>query len=389
MLRPKDEFNVSTQSVVHHRTSWVSAPSHWANPSTHDECTMHQLSPYIGKLKSGIAKDLIAKYTEPGDLIADPFCGSGTVPLEATNLGRRAFASDASLYATVLTKGKLHAPQSLEAAEAKLERALRHADALPVPDCSEVPPWVRQFFHPATLSETIRLARHLRSTQCYFLLACLLGILHHQRPGFLSYPASNLVPYLRTRKFPREKHPDLYEYRPVAPRLRAKLKRAFARPPNARYASIEKCVRKSTVEHLTLPSLVDCIITSPPYMNALDYARDNRLRLWFLNEEDPGYQFDQSVNSPSAFQHLARSLGKKAEQRVHAGGHCIVVVGEKVTRDASAHPSSLLREQFSAHAPSFRLIEVMEDCIPDIRRSRRNLTGVKREHILVFYKVTK
>ncbi|HAJ59742.1 MAG TPA: hypothetical protein DCP31_11110 [Cyanobacteria bacterium UBA8543] len=31
---------------------------------------------------------------------------------------------------------------------------------------------------------------------------------------------------------------------------------------------------------------VDAIISSPPYFGALDYARDNRLRLWFLGCEN-------------------------------------------------------------------------------------------------------
>jgi hypothetical protein len=59
------------------------APSHWAEPFMHQECSLHQLSPYIGKLKSSIAQGLIRKYSKPGELVADMFCGSGTVPLEA------------------------------------------------------------------------------------------------------------------------------------------------------------------------------------------------------------------------------------------------------------------------------------------------------------------
>jgi hypothetical protein len=42
--------------------------------------------------------------------------------------------------------------------------------------------------------------------------------------------------------------------------------------------------RQSAVEHLTLPLHFDALITSPPYMNALDYGRDNCLRLWFIDE---------------------------------------------------------------------------------------------------------
>lgn len=374
---------------MHDHVNRLPAPGHWATRCTQDECTIHQLSPYIGKLKSRIARDLITQYTRPGDLVADPFCGSGTIPLEAANLGRRTFASDASLYAAVLTKGKLAAPATLEDAQSKLDRVIHRVEALPLPTCDDVPSWVRQFFHPSTLAETTRLARYLSTTRQFFLLACLLGILHHQRPGFLSYPSSNLVPYLRTRKFPRDRYPNLYDYRPVEPRLRAKLARAYARPPSSYYHAAGKSVRKSTVENVTLPSQVNCIMTSPPYMNALDYVRDNRLRLWLLDNGNTDYKIDQSSSNPNAFRRLARTLAKMAQKASASASHCIVIVGEKVTRNTDAHPSRLLRDEFVAHAPSLRLKEMIEDRIPDVRRSRRNLAGVKREHILIFSKVSK
>ena len=186
----------------------TSAPSHWADSCTNHECSLHQLSPYIGKLKSIIAKDLILQYTKPGDLVADMFCGSGTIPLEAARLKRRVFASDTSHYAITLTKGKLNAPIDADAAFEALDRLLVHADSTPLPDLLGVPEWVRSFFHPRTLKEAIRLSDLLKKKRQYFFLASILGILHHQRPGFLSYPSSHLVPYLRTRKFPKHEYPD-------------------------------------------------------------------------------------------------------------------------------------------------------------------------------------
>jgi 16S rRNA G966 N2-methylase RsmD len=45
----------------------------------------------------------IAHYTEPGDLVLDPFCGSGMTGLAARRLGRRAVLNDLSFGATHLT----------------------------------------------------------------------------------------------------------------------------------------------------------------------------------------------------------------------------------------------------------------------------------------------
>ena len=178
------------------------APSHWAASCTHQECSLHQLSPYIGKVKSIIAKDLVLQYSRPGQLVADMFCGSGTVPLEAARLGRRVFASDTSIYAITLTKGKLFAPERIDIALETLNKVLIRAKSSPVPDLRGVPQWVRAFFHPRTLKETLRLIRFLKCKRQYFFLGSMLGILHHQRPGFLSYPSSHLVPYLRSTDFP-------------------------------------------------------------------------------------------------------------------------------------------------------------------------------------------
>ena len=41
-----------------------------------------------GKMLPGIAATAITRFTEPGDLVADPMCGIGTTLVEAAHLGR-------------------------------------------------------------------------------------------------------------------------------------------------------------------------------------------------------------------------------------------------------------------------------------------------------------
>src|SRR5437667_11427613 len=78
----------------------------WAGSALKAESTFHQLSPYIGKLKSSIAGSLISQFTSPGDLLYDPFSGSGTVALEAWAADRNVIANDLSPYAAILTRAK-------------------------------------------------------------------------------------------------------------------------------------------------------------------------------------------------------------------------------------------------------------------------------------------
>jgi len=180
---------------------------------------LHEIGPYIGKVRPALARQLVNDYSRLGDWVWDPFCGSGTVPLEARLLGRHVIASDVNPYARVLTRAKLNAPQSRAAGMAQLAVLATVTKIETENTADEAPNWVRAFFHEKTLSQTKALLAESLRRRRYFIAGCLLGILHHQRPGFLSYPASHLVPYLRDNRFPRDRYPEAYEYRDPIPRL--------------------------------------------------------------------------------------------------------------------------------------------------------------------------
>lgn len=362
-------------------------PDGWKVSCANSECTMHQLSPYIGKLKSTIAKSLISTYSKPGDTVVDPFSGSGTIPLEARLQGRHVFASDISPYAGLLSRAKLFPPDSMDEALSQAEEMFNESQRSEKPDLEKVPDWVRKFFHYETLSEAIRFAevcKHHKSSD--FIFACFLGILHHQRPGFLSYPSSHLVPYLRDKKFPREQYPEMYEYRELKPRLMAKVKRAYKRfygyPQN-----VSGVFEESSVDSIALPRQFECIITSPPYMNALDYGRDNRLRLWFIDPVSAVSVDHNQSQQKKGFELVLGTLAEKIDTSLTNGGYAIFVVGDEISRSYVSHPSEVVVKIMLENSSFLRLENVFTDVIPDIRRSRRDYRGIKSEHFLVFKKV--
>lgn len=372
----RNEFAVTASSP-----SFRSAPQTWSGGSL-ELSSLHQISPYIGKLKPKIARDLVSTFSRRGQLVADPFCGSGTIPLEAAVQGRRVFASDDNPYAQVLTRAKLSPPESesraLERLDVLLSRASIRSNLV---DLRGVPEWVRAFFHPQTLAEAIAFADECIERKEHFYLACLLGILHHQRPGFLSYPSSHLVPYLRSVKFPRDDFPELYDYRELAPRLRAKVIRALKL--HEAYPSVGTVVRKASIANVSLPNECDAIITSPPYMNALDYRRDNRLRLWFVDRSTQNYS-PEPTDKSAGLVVMVRNLVTKSIASLRPGGSLVLVVGEAVTRKrVSSHPSSVFAALID-QVGGMRLIDAISDEIPDVRRSRREGRATKVEHILVY-----
>ena len=361
----------------------VNAPKIWGSSCVNSEIKLHQLSPFIGKIKSTIAGDLIKRNSNIDDIIVDPFCGAGTIPLEAVRLNRRVFASDVSLYSKILTKAKLNPPKCANSAKVKIGKLKNKVEKISEPDLRTIPIWVRKFFNSKTLKETIKWSTVLNKAGSEFYFACLLGILHHQRPGFLSYPSSHLVPYLRNNKYPEEKYPELYEYREVYPRLLAKIDRAMSTPIVS--AGDRATFRKSNINNLNVDFEIDMILTSPPYMNMLDYIRDNRLRLWFI---DPGMLLLKDsvlTNNKSIFTEVMKSFYKRVCSKLKINGYCVLIVGESGSKSWKKDllPKKIV-DLSRIHAPYLDLESAEVDYIPDIRRSRRNCSGIKKELILTF-----
>lgn len=359
----------------------------WRGSCQSSESTLHQLAPYIGKMKSAMARCLIESFTRPGDLILDPFVGSGVVALESLILNRGIICYDINPYAITLTKAKLNAPPILEEALTRAGQYLSHVEKTShLAYLDQVPGWVKQFFCPKTLQEIITLTELFRTNEEHFLLACLLGILHHQRPGFLSFPASHLVPYLRTQKFPQGNYPELYAYRDVGSRLENKIRRIYRRFPKINHPLPKKCVQCDAVSLNLIPESIDAIITSPPYMNALSYGRDNRLRLWVLGINDYHY-LDQAT--PKTVEELCSLMTKcliNFQKILRPKGACILVLGEVKRAKEIIDIAQLVIKIATEKVGGYNCEEVIGDAIPDIRRSRKGVAGIKQEWIVVLRK---
>jgi SAM-dependent methyltransferase len=362
----------------------------WHGSFNNKESTLQQLSPYVGKLKTGMVQVLLELYSQTGDTVLDPFCGSGVVPLEAAIAGRRVWANDLSPYAYAISRAKLEAPptesEAIARAEILLETVEREAPNI---DLTPIPQWVKDFFHPDTLREIIVAFRWLKEREEYFLRGCLLGILHHVRPGFLSYPASHLVPYLRTSKYPRDRFPEMYAYRDLRSRLLAKIKRAYCRSllpdhwGDRHYQIWQENAMSLAIDNES----VDTIISSPPYFGALDYARDNRLRLWFLGCDD-WQQLDRSLTAKIKIYLPQMSVCLREMYRVlKPGSYCILVLGDVHQNSKTRRTAELLAEEaLKVTSDRFRIETIYDDLIPDNRRSRRQTKTTKFERILVMQK---
>ena len=64
----------------------------------------YRLHKYWSRKPPDLVAARIAAATAPGDLVLDPFCGSGVAPIEAAALGRRALGIDVNPFAIFLAR---------------------------------------------------------------------------------------------------------------------------------------------------------------------------------------------------------------------------------------------------------------------------------------------
>ena len=115
---------------------------------------VHALHPYLGKYVPQIVETFLRRYFEAGDVIYDPFVGSGTTLIEANVVGVHAVGSDISAFNCLLSRVKTTA-YSLASLELALKVALEEFRQQETPDITRCSPWLQRWYSPQALQELV------------------------------------------------------------------------------------------------------------------------------------------------------------------------------------------------------------------------------------------
>ena len=118
---------------------------------------VHGLHPYLGKYVPQLVEIFLERYFLPGQLVFDPFVGSGTTLVEANVFGADAVGCDISAFNCLLSRVKT-TTYSLGGLEPSLQAALedaRRAGPAPAPIRS-TSDWLRTWYAPRALGELLR-----------------------------------------------------------------------------------------------------------------------------------------------------------------------------------------------------------------------------------------
>lgn len=242
----------------------------------------HGVDKYPAKMVPHLARYAIMQISSAGETVFDPFCGCGTVLVEARLTGRRGIGIDVNPVAVLLAQVKtltFDVVKFMGVAASVVQSATR----MPSKAVPSDPEWLSFWFTQGTLGKLRQLRRAIWRNQTIssryrdLLLACLVISV---RQCSIADPRSP-KPFIskRARATRVGKHFDAYKifmltvkkFCSAATDLKELMPRA-AIAPHAFRGDARQISR-------AMIGSIDAVVTSPPYLSAQDYYRSSKLEL--------------------------------------------------------------------------------------------------------------
>ena len=318
--------------------------------------SLHEIS-YRACFKPQLPEYFIEQYTQPGDLVVDPFLGRGTTSIQAHLMGRRAAGSDVNPLCVMLTSPRLN-PPLLSEVESRLNLILGQSEAIGVV-LDAIHSGSQQvgsngnislndllaFYHPTTLAQLIVIKNWFvdRASEGTFddidnwiRMVCINRLSGHSS-GFFSVrtmPPNQAVSAKSQRQINDRncQQPEPKEVSKIVVKKSRSLLRSVQRDTLFGQLEAELCnpiLETTAADDLFYleDSSTDLIVTSPPFLNVVDYKKDNWLRCWFvdIDPEDLKISVHSSIEEWKAF---IRGVFEEMCRVVREGGRIAFEVGE-------------------------------------------------------------
>jgi hypothetical protein len=291
--------------------------------------SLHEVS-YRACFKAQLPAFFIDRLTAPGDAVYDPFMGRGTTPVQAALMGRRPIGNDINPLSILLSRPRL-APPALRDVARRLdqigwddgkiddadllafysERTLRHICAL-----------------RGWLIERAPLDRAPDPVDDWIRMVAINRLTGHS-PGFFSVytlPPNQAVSAVSQRKINarRGQTPPDRDVKTLILKKSASLLRDGPMAPHPLALLTTGCAQATPA----IGSLsVQLVVTSPPFLDIVQYAEDNWLRSWFAGIDVANVAIVQH-RTEAGWQTMVRDTLGELARVVRPGGHVAFEVGE-------------------------------------------------------------
>jgi hypothetical protein len=298
---------------------------------------LHEVS-YRACFKPQLPRFFISRLTDEGDLVYDPFSGRGTTVLEAGLLARRVVANDTNPLSRILTRPRFFIPDESDVRE-------RLSD-IPMIRGARADIDLSMFYHPDTESQITSLRTYLMNRgesgeedalDAWIRMVATTRLTGHSSGFFSVYtlPPNQAVTPGRQEQINRRRNQvppsrDILDL--ILRKTRSLLKglspyeRALLKQAGEDGLFLTGDSRNTTA----IPrDAVRLTVTSPPFLDTVQYAQDNWLRCWFngINAEEIGRTLTMT-RSLAEWCGVMEGTFRELFRLTAPGGHVAFEVGE-------------------------------------------------------------
>jgi SAM-dependent methyltransferase len=298
---------------------------------------LHEVS-YRACYKPQLPRLFIEKLTGHGDLVYDPFAGRGTTAVEAALLGRRVASNDINPLSRLFAAPRLEPPDP--------EAVARRLGQVPLAGTGSDGLDLAMFYHPDTEAEIRALrawlldreVRGLEDGLDRWIRMVATNRLTGHSPGFFSVYTlpPNQAASAGKQRLINEKRGQTPGYRNTGELILKKtrqLLKGLSAVERANLQGAAASARFITRDARSTPELADgtvaLTVTSPPFLDVVQYAGDNWLRCWFngLDAEAVAAGITMSRRL-DAWTGVMGEVFRELHRVTRPGGHVAFEVGE-------------------------------------------------------------
>ncbi len=251
--------------------------------------SLHEVS-YRACFKPQLPRFFIERFTIPGERVYDPFMGRGTTLIESALLDRIPVGCDINPLSAILCLPRLRAVDQTRVNQRLAEIDLSHAQ--------EIREDLLVFYHPDTLREVCALREYflqrekagmLDETDAWIRMVATNRLTGHSTGFFSVYTlppnqAVSIASQIRINE-KRQQLPPRRDIRAIITKKSASLLKDLSRDEKKNLQRISKkaaCLTSSCADTPgILKESVALVVTSPPFLDIVQYDKDNWLRCWF------------------------------------------------------------------------------------------------------------
>ena len=281
--------NTRIETITNGKLSVIKYTNEFWTSKQRQANSIHEVS-YRACFKPQLPNFFISNLTNENDFVYDPFLGRGTTIIEAALLNRQIIGNDINPLSKILSNARLLIPD--------LTELKGYLQKIPIDYSLKSDIDLSMFYHPKTESEIVSIKNFilkkekqnkLNSLDKWIRMVATNRLTGHSKGFFSVYtmPPNQAVTAERQIKINKTRNQEP-EYRDVK-KLILKKSKALIKNISAEQKQVLQKVSETAIflkkdarKTKIIPNdFVQLTVTSPPFLDVVQYAQDNWLRCWF------------------------------------------------------------------------------------------------------------